>query len=102
MNENKGEHKKEYSLKYCIVERSRESSVRFYTEIFNSCNDVCSIMTTGLRSSLGTISLKSFVMNVEFPSLLITVSETRRPGPSVSSLCTDSLKNHLATLKGTL
>ena len=42
------------------------------------------------------------MINVELPSLLVTVSETRRPGPSVSRLCRDSLKNQLATLKGKL
>ena len=87
-----------------MVERSRESYVRCYTNVFISFNEVYSINTTGLRCSLATASLSdnSFVMNVEFPSLLITVSETRRPGPSVSRLCRDSLKDQLATLKGIL
>ena len=35
-----------------------------------------------------------------FISPLITESETRRLGPSVSNLCKDSLKNYLDSVKG--
>ena len=75
----------------------------FYNQsVFNSHNDVSPIRTTGLRFSLTSISLSdnSLVLKVQFTCLLITVSETRRLGPSISSLCTESLKNHLATLTG--